>query len=199
MGTINLTGASGFNTVIDGGNPSASNKTFTLPSASGALKTTSGTVLQVVSTTFSAQGSTTITTADTSTNPAITHTITPVGTGSKFLIDVRWFGESSESWSIIAHIYRNGARINEASTLNYHGLSLPTQTYGGGMENGTTPEILTLATLDNTGSTAGTAITYELKFSSDGSRTMWTNRCFTAPANNYETGISEIIITEIGA
>ena len=198
MGSINLTNTNGTATINDG-NPTG-NKVFTLPSASGALKTTSGTVLQVVSTLISAQGSTTITTADTSTNPAITHTITPVGTGSKFLIDVRWFGEADEANNIVAHIYRNGARINEGgSTLNYHGLSMSTQTFSDGFNNGSTPNILTLATLDNTGSTAGTAITYELKFSATYSLTMWTNRCFVAPANHYETGISEIIITEIGA
>ena len=39
MGTVNLTGASGFNTVIDGGNPAA-NKTMTMPTASGTMVTT---------------------------------------------------------------------------------------------------------------------------------------------------------------
>ena len=213
MGTINLTGASGFNASIDGGNPTG-NKVFTLPTASGTVVTTvnntapnaagnvtltTGKVLQVVSTLFAAQGSTTITTADTSTIPAITHTITPLGTGSKFLINVRWFGETIDADSVVAHICRNSARINEANTLNYHGLSMSTQTYGAGNNNDSTPDILTLTTLDTTGSTAGTAITYELKFSGPGSNTVWTNRCFGAPQNGYETGISEIIITEIGA
>ena len=200
MGSINLTNVNGTATINDG-NPTG-NKTFTLPTASGTLKTTSGTVLQVVSTTFSAQGSTTITTADTSTNPPITHSIVPLGTGSYFRIDVRWFGECTATWELLAHIYRNSARLNEGagSTLNYHGLSMATQTYSGG-DSGNTPEILTLVTLDKTGSTAGTAITYELKFSISypSSQTLWTNRCIGVPAAYFESGISEIIITEIGA
>ena len=156
-----------------------------------------GKVLQVVGATFSAQGSTSITTADTASNPEIGYTITPKGTNSKFKIDVRWFGEVSDAQDMVAHIHRNGSRINEASTLNYHGLSIPTQTYISG-NNDSTPEILTLSTLDQTGSTAGTPIAYKLMFSSSATRTLWTNRCFGTVGNSYETGISEIIITEIG-
>ena len=159
----------------------------------------SGGVLQVVSSRFSAQGSTTITTSDTSTNPAIAQTITPIGTGSSFLITVRWFGEADSGWNMVAHIHRGGVRINEASTLNYHGLSVATQSYGGGGNDDSTPEILTFSTFDNTGSTAGAPITYNLTFSADTNRTMWTNRCFGAPTSGKESGISEIIIMEIGA
>jgi len=158
-----------------------------------------GTVLQVVSTTVSAQGSTTITTADTTPNPSIDLNITPKGNNSLFRIDVRWFGEAANTQDIVAHIHRDGSRINEANTLNYHGLSMATQTYGGGANNDSTPEILTLSTLDKTGSTIGTSINFKLMFSGRASYTMWTNRCFAAPANAHETGISEIIITEIGA
>jgi hypothetical protein len=158
-----------------------------------------GKVLQVVSTLFSAQGSTTITTSDTATNPEITHTITPVGSGSKFLIDVRWFGECADAQNVATHIHRNGARINEASSVNYHGLSMATQSYEGESNDASTPEILTLSTLDTTGSTAGVAIIYALRFSGNTNITLWTNRCFTAPVNEYESGVSEIIIMEIGA
>ena len=156
-------------------------------------------VLQVVSSRFSAQGLTTITTSDTSTNPAITHTITPIGTNSKFLINVRWFGEADATWDIVAHIHRAGARINEANTLSYHGLSMATQSHGSGVNNESTPEILTISTLDETGSTAGVPITYGLKFSGATNQGMYTNRCANAPAIINETGISEIIIMEIGA
>jgi len=158
-----------------------------------------GTVLQVVSTTISAQGSTTITTADTTPNPSIGMSITPKGNNSLFRIDVRWFGEAANIQDIVAHIHRDGSRINEANTLNYHGLSMATQTYGVAANNDSTPEILTLSTLDKTGSTAGVPINFKLMFSSYTNFTMWTNRCFGAAGNAYETGISEIIITEIGA
>jgi hypothetical protein len=160
-----------------------------------------GKVLQVVAFRTSSQGSATITTSDTSTNPSILDTITPVGSGSKFLIQIRWFGETQEAWSMTTHIHRGGSRINESSTNNYHGLSSPTQTYGNGNDS-STPEIMDLTTLDETGSTSGVDITYTLKFSSAHatvSRTMWTNRCFGSPGAEAETGVSEMIITEIGA
>jgi len=158
-----------------------------------------GTVLQVVSTTISAQGSTTITTADTAPNPSIGMSIIPKGNGSLFRIDVRWFGETTATQDIVAHVHRDGSRINEANTLNDHGLSMATQTYGGAVNNDSTPEILTLSTLDKTGSTIGTSINFNLMFSSCTNLTMWTNRCFNMATAYSETGISEIIITEIGA
>ena len=157
-----------------------------------------GKVLQVIGATFSAQGSTSITTADTASNPLIWDEITPKGNNSKFKIEVRWFGEVISTQDVVAHIHRNGSRINEASTLDYHGLSMPTRTYSTAGNNDSTPEILTLSTLDQTGSTAGTPIVYKLMFSA-ATRTLWTNRCYGTPRQYYETGISEIIITEIGA
>lgn len=181
-------------------------QTITLPSNTGTIITTgstggvipkaalpSGSVLQAVSFRTGTQGSTTLTTSDTATNPVIEKTITPVGNGSKFRIDLRWFGETSGAWEIVAHIYRNGVRINETNTTNVHGLAMATQSYGSATNDDSTPEILTLFTLDETGSTAGTQITYKLMFSADGNRTCWTNRCFNSIA---ETGVSEIIITE---
>ena len=197
MITINGSGTIGG--ITAGGLPDACVTAADLAVGAAKANYGAGAVLQVVSTTFSAQGSTTITTADTETNPAITHTITPIGTGSNFRIDVRWFGEVNEAWNMVAHIHRNGVRINEANTLDYHGLSASTQSYGGGSNDTSTPEILTLSTFDKTGSTAGVSITYALKFSANANRTMWTNRCFGTVQSGNETGISEIIITEIGA
>ena len=157
-----------------------------------------GKVLQVVSFTSSTQGSTSITTSDTASNPVIQDTITPLGNSSKFLIQVRWFGEVGDAWGCVAHIHRGSSRINEANTNNYHGLSMPTQSHPAGENNDSTPEILTLSTLDTTGSTTGTSITFKLMFSHQSTRTMWTNRCFGTGASS-ETGVSEMIITEIGA
>jgi hypothetical protein len=187
--SVTINGDTGVSKVQDGA----------VESADLAASVKLGKVLQVVSTLFTAQGSTTITTSDTATNPAITHTITPIGNGSKFRIDIRWFGETTEAENATAHVHRNGARINEANSSNNHGLSMVTLTYGAGSNNDSTPEMLTLSTLDTTGSTAGVAITYALRFSAASSNTMWTNRCFGPLVNYYETGVSEIIIMEIGA
>lgn len=153
-------------------------------------------VLQVVNLVYSTQGSMTIGTTDTDIT-GMNLSITPVKSGSKFRIDVRLFSESFAAWAFVFNIHRGTTRLNTTSNLNYHGLSMSTQTYGVEVDNSTTPEILTLSTIDSTGSTAGTPITYKL-VASGTSGTLWINRCFGSPALGNETGISEIIITEIG-
>jgi len=160
-----------------------------------------GKVLQTVSARFTSTGSVSIGQSDYTTSPSITKSITPVGSGSSFLIYIRWFGECDNGESTVAHVYRGSSRINEASTSVYHGLSMPTQTGNHG-DIDSTPQIMYLQTLDTTGSTAGTSITYTLKYSSAvTSGTMYTNRVYSGyyGGTHYETGVSEIIITEIGA
>jgi len=167
-----------------------------------AVLTTSsatGKVLQVVNVLYSTQSSMTIGTTDT----AITGmelNITPLGAGSKFRIDVRLFGETAGAWETVFNIHRGvGNRINTTSNLNYHGLSMMTQSYGAASNDSSTPEILNLTTIDSTGSTVGTTLTYILVASSNAARTTWINRSFAAPSGAAETGVSEIIVTEIGA
>ena len=70
---------------------------------------------------------------------------------------------------------------------------MATQTYGQVTDNASTPEILNLQTVDSTGSTVDTPITYTLVASGSSSYTMWTNRCF----NGLEYGISELIVMEV--
>ena len=157
-----------------------------------------GKVLQVVSTLFSGQGSITTDTTDKVTSPSITHTITPVASGSNFIVKIRWFGEASNNESTVAHIYRDASRLNEPNTNSWHGLSLNGLS-GNYSDNDSTPCVMYVESLDKTGSTAGTAITYTLKYSAY-SGTLWTNRTFfNSGAIHYETGTSEIIIMEIGA
>jgi hypothetical protein len=170
--------------------------TLRVDTITNAAGDTTQRVLQMVNLVYSTQGSMTVGTTDTDIT-GMNLSITPVKSGSKFRIDVRLFGESSSAWEIVFNIHRGTTRLNTTSNLNYHGLSTMTQTYGGGGDNSTTPEILTLATIDSTGSTAGIPITYKL-VASGGVTTLWINRCFQAPNNSAETGISEIIITEIG-
>ena len=159
---------------------------------------TVGKVLQVVNVLYSTQSSMTVGTTDTAVT-GMNLNITPLGAGSKFRIDVRLFGEMASGWETIFNIHRGAARINTTSNLNTHGLSMMTQTYGSAGDNNTTPEILNLTTIDSTGSTVGTTLTYILVAASDVARTLWINRCFAAPSGVAETGVSEIIITEIGA
>jgi hypothetical protein len=159
---------------------------------------TVGKVLQVVNVLYSTQSSMTVGTTDTAVT-GMNLNITPLGAGSKFRIDVRLFGEMAGGWDTMFNIHRGAARINTTSNLNYHGLSMMTQSYGGAANDATTPEILNLTTIDSTGSTVGTTLTYILVASTSVARTLWINRCFSAPAAAAETGVSEIIITEIGA
>ena len=159
---------------------------------------TVGKVLQVVNLVYTTQSSMTIGTTDTAIT-GMNLNITPLGAGSKFRIDVRFFGEVVSAWETVFNIHRGAARINTTSNLNYHGLSMMTQSYGAASNDSTTPEILNLTTIDSTGSTVGTTLTYTLVACADVNRTLWINRCVGAPTTSYETGISEIIITEIGA
>ena len=157
-----------------------------------------GTILQVVSKTISTQGSQTITTADTQigTGDDFQISITPKGNNSNFIVSARWFGESGTAWEQVFNILRDGARINTTNNLNYHGLSMSTQTFQSNDSN-STPTILNLQTLDSTGSLIGTQITYTLVCSEYNTDTLWTNRCFAAPAPNRETGISELMVMEV--
>jgi len=154
-------------------------------------------VIQMVNLVYSTQSSLTVATTDTAIT-GMNLSITPVKSGSKFRIDARLFGECSAAQDMPFNIHRDGVRINNISIDKSQGLSMMTQTYGGGGNNDSTPEILTLATIDSTGSTAGTPITYTLVAAGMTPATLWINRCFVVPGTSHETGISELIITEIG-
>ena len=166
-----------------------------------AVTTTTQKVLQVVNLVYSTQSTITLTNTDTAIT-GMNLNITPLGAGSKFRIDVRLFGEMADQQNTIYNLHRNGTRVNTTSNLKYHGLSMATLTFGVAVNNSSTPEIMHFATVDSTGSTAGSAITYTLiaTTTSNGmTSTQWINRCFVTPTAGFETGISEIIITEIGA
>lgn len=126
--------------------------------------------------------------------------VVPKGRGSSFLIEYRWFGEVVNAWDVIFNVHRDGIRVNNKGLIKA-GLSMATQTYGGTLENNSTPEIMHLRTLDKSGSTAGISIQFKLVAAAMlVARAMCTNRCFNASASNvYEQGVSEVIITEIAA
>ena len=158
-------------------------------------------ILQVVNKTISTQGSQTIGTSDTQvgTGTDFDISITPKGNGSKFIVSARWFGEVAAAWNIVFNIQRDGVRINTdgATASNRLGLSIATHSYSASATNdSTTPEVMHLQTVDSTGSTVGTLITYTLVAAGSSSYTMWTNRTFTA---GHETGISELTVMEVAA
>ena len=86
------------------------------------------------------------------------------------------------------------ATTDTQTASNKLGLSMATQTYGGTVDDATTPEIMNLQTVDSTGSTIATAITYTLVAASGLSPTMWTNRTFGGAG---EYGVSELMIMEV--
>lgn len=159
----------------------------------------SGTVLQVVSTIYTTRTSFTCTTADTA-MPGGYLAITPKGSNSKFLITVRYHLEADAHQDVVYNIQRNGTRINVGGlTSAWSGLGMAGQTYApAGSDTNSTPEVLFFETLDTTGSTAGTAIGYQIIASADSTKTIWVNRVAGSDGTGgYENSTSEVIITEI--
>ena len=127
----------------------------------------------------------------------ISKDITPVGTNSKFLVEIRWFGEMASAHDVVMNVQMDGTRVNvNGNTGGRHGIGLPALTYYS-VNNESTPESATFSTLVTSTSVIGTAITFRLVVSSTNPYTFWTNRTFNL--GGQETGSSEIIITEIGA
>lgn len=149
--------------------------------------------IQVVRNYSTSRGSYVTGTSDTVV-PNMGVTIIPKLSGSRFLIMVRWVGEIDTSWDCVWNIQKNGTRINVAgSTWNQRGLSQAKQTYNGGADNNSTPEVLTFKTWDDTGSTKGTPITFRMVNSSGANRTTYYNGDW---AINDEFTSSEIIVME---
>lgn len=211
LGVINLSGSNGvyvYGNTSNGvnlfGNISLNGNT----TVNGTLTSTGpvlapGALVQVVGKTISTQSSQTIPASavdvQVGTGSDFILTITPKRSGSYIKITVRMFAETQNAWEVIYNIHRDGIRVNAANNLNYHGLSMSCLTYGGGNDNASTPDILNIQTLDKTGTTAGTPISYKLVISASLAQaaTLYVNRCIIAPAPNMETGISEIILEEI--
>ena len=159
-----------------------------------------GSVIQVVSFLTNGRGSTSTNAnqSDTDLNPSIEKTIIPKGTGSSFLIKIRWMGEAQDFHGVHANIHRDGARINATNPtttpdFDFH-LANMVQAYHGS-DYDSTNEYLNFETFDKTGSATGESITFKLVMSSGSNKTVWTNRCAGNVA--YAGGTSEIIIMEI--
>ena len=158
----------------------------------------SGSVLQVVNFISTAKTSQTMSTTDTIVSD-ITKSITPLAANSKFLVNIRWFGESQTAWNIIFNIHMDGTRVNvNGGTAFYTGLATLASAYGSGADDDSTPNTANFSTLVTTSAPAGTALVFKLVASSGSGYTLWTNRVFgSAGGSGYESFTSEIIITEI--
>lgn len=160
-------------------------------------------VLQVVSKTIETQGSQSLpayTDVQVGANSDFIMNITPKRNGSRFLIQLRWLGETDTTHNACFNIERDGVRVNELTGSSHAALSMPCQTYSnGGADDSSTPDVMHLATIDDGGSVAGTSIEYKVTCTNGAgaTKTLWTNRCFTAPTSGSEDGVSEIIITEL--
>ena len=163
-----------------------------------------GTILQVKSTLYTTPTSQSIS-AQTYTNiTGITATITPYSTSSKILIFARWYGEWSGA-SPHDHVYflaRGGTRINVQTSTGTRasGLATVSTNYqaSGDWNNDSTPETLSVFTLDSPAST--NAVTYTMGCYYYQAGTLYTNRTVgDTDTGNFERGTSEIILMEIAA
>jgi hypothetical protein len=175
----------------------AAGKTLDLKSQ-GSVTMPTGSVLQVVNFISTAKTSQSASTTDTIVSD-ITKSITPLAANSKFLVNIRWFGEAATAWNIIFNIHMDGTRVNtNGGTAFYTGLATLASAYGSGADDDSTPNSANFSTLVTTSAPAGTALVFKLVASSGTGYTIWTNRVFgSAGASGYENFTSEIIITEI--
>lgn len=156
-----------------------------------------GTVIQAVSTLYSDLVSYTVVANVDTDVPGLSITVVPKLSSSKFLIIVRHYMEIADGWNVMFNIKRDGVRLHTLSNNPWDGLSAATLSYGGAVDNSSTPEMLNIQTLDLGGSVAGVPITYKLVSSSTAARTCWVNRTFSSSGQtSYENGSSEIIVLE---
>lgn len=187
-------------------NPSGLVNTSSLPSIpasriSGVVdyaRFPAGTTLQVQSSLFTSYNTCTVALGSWTTVPNMSVAITPKRSNSKFRIDIRWGGETVDSWDNVFAISRSGTIINlptqEGTRMGAVGMGL--QSYIDG-DNNSTPEYSCFSTIDtpNTSST----ITYSMVAQAWTSRTLYTGCVvgYTTDAANYERISNEIIVTEI--
>lgn len=174
-----------------------SGKTITNLDASGTgFIPPAGSVVQVQRLLMETEGSYSIGTSDTDV-PNMSLSITPKYDNSWIRIDVRYFSETLNTYNVTYNIHRNGTKINSRTNgSRSFGLSMATITYHD--DYNSTPEMMHLSTIDTTGTTANTSVSYKLVAISDASTTSYYNRCAGATDGvQFEIGSSEIILTEI--
>jgi hypothetical protein len=153
--------------------------------------TGTGKVLQVVSFTTNSNGNVTVNSSDTTLNPDIYKSITPIKSGSNILITIRWTGELSCSAIVGINVLRDGSRFNVPGTGYHQGMVV------AGRMNASNVDTACFSTLDTTGTTASSAITYRLAFSRDSTNTA---TVYTGlRSGGGEAFSNEITLTEISS
>ena len=157
-----------------------------------------GKVLQVTSTLLTDHVATSYTTGVPVQITDFDTTLIAKGDNSKYLISVRWFGEMASGWDCVFNVTMNGSRINLAPGSQFStGLAQPVISYYS-ENNESTPETINFTILHNSEIAKGTSLTFALIMATaNPAGTLWTNRTYGTGATYYETGTSEIIVTEI--
>lgn len=126
--------------------------------------------------------------------------ITPKKNNSKFIIQVRWFGEFSDSgvtWNAMFGLSRNGTQIGiQTDAAGNNGIAAPALSYYAADGN-STGEGTSYFVEDSPNTTS--TLTYRATFLSHISGTIYTNRTagWAGQGDSYETGTSAMIIMEI--
>ena len=123
-------------------------------------------------------------------------TITPKKANSKIIIQMRWVGElnpTDASWNGVFGCSRNGTQINRTGTTS-SGITPAALSYFAGDANSTLESASYFIT-DTPNTTS--PLTYRVTWLTSTNGSIWTNRTFGNPGQDYETGTSAMIVTEI--
>ena len=117
--------------------------------------------------------------------------ITPKASGSWFLVSVRWNGHCHNMGDGGFNVLKNGVRVNAPSDTNAFIQSM------GAHDNGSSfMRNVAFETLDKTGSTKGTSISFCVVYNHESSsHACVTNRC--SGGSTDETAYSELIVKEV--
>ena len=161
-----------------------------------------GHILQVVSFETTDAGSASPNNSNVLLSPSIQMDITPKATGSNILIQFNWGGECNginQVFNIVkstSSLSGSSARVNALGTDRWMGMVMAMTALDSNFDS--TPESLSISTMDKAGTTKGTLLNYGATVTASGASTIWTNR---VQANtgmaNHERLASSIILTEI--
>ena len=161
------------------------------------------TILQVARTYYDVPTSQAISAATDTPITGLSVNITPRTINSRFFLFARWFGEYTGS-APHDHLYyfKRGSTIINIPTGSIGSRTAGMATYGtnyqaaGEYNNDSTPETLSMFTIDSPASTSQITYTVSCKYNNAG--TLYTNRTVGDQDASYtERGTSEIIVMEI--
>ena len=130
--------------------------------------------------------------------PNLSVTFTPQSTTSKFRIDVRWLGETNNTWNMVFAIARNDTRINlpDAYGSNPLGLTVPALSYfATSNDTASTPETSCFFTYDEPATSE--QLTYKVQFTKEVAETITHGRAYSInTGTGYERASLEMLVTE---